>query len=613
MKTKKLLVLFTIAAFFSCVQEDDFTEANLAEDNSSQAKYVFVNEEYSIMPNDGIDDSQALQQAINESNDAILVIDAGIYHLDCPIVFTPEINIVANTNNSNVLNPTGLKIQGDGINSTIFINRSDDYAFKLIGVKNSSNELIPYKFQTNGFFTDFSIYSPSLPSENTGICNTNSVAPKGGVLMFGSRAFSFNNFSVIGFENNQFSENGIYIPLVSSISSFLSQEYSNFSISEFDINVDSYASTSTRIENVTIDYCDIYAVNGENGLGFNFSSKNLKIYRCENGGIYTAGHSSSVEGGLITGCGFNGNSNTAGIIIDRVQANPNGFNVKEVEFDGNNNHHIWLKSSINAEVTLNRFVNSHYIKSACNIGGFYNFDNYVSGINVNNNFFRYGTTTRTDNNGIPLNDVLLSNFESAVELNNRINFSIVRDNNLYTDFPNEINGSNFYEIKPGFSQGNNLVIHDGITIVDNSNSPFFIVDNRYTSASNLIIPTGSNRIKIDWSNIIQDSADSFDLISESYYTTSIGYYTFNLTLGIDDLAVGKTIKIDFGYEENGNFIPLNSQFHTSNSNGYNTITFSSNVYLSNSKNIEVRITNNSGDAFRLLSGPNVTNFSGNLN
>ncbi|APY08483.1 hypothetical protein BWZ20_09305 [Winogradskyella sp. J14-2] len=619
MKTKFFFCVSVLLTFLGCTKEYNFYEEGSAGDNPSQAKYVFVNEEYSIQPNTDV--SSALQQAVDESDGAILVIDAGTYYLDCPIVYTPKMNMVANTNISNILNPTGLKIQGDGINSTIFINRSNDYAFQLLGVTNDNNDLVFNKFQTNGFFNDFSIYSPSLPSENGNDmeCNPDIEPPKGGVLMFGCKAFSFNNFSVAGFENNKFSEHGIYIPLLSSLTTDYPFETSylndfedyvthNANISGgfqvIDINLiydnpDFYASTSTILNNVEINNCNGFALNGENGVGFNFSSINLKIYGCEDGGIYTEGHSSTIEGGFILGCGFNGTTTSAGIIIDRRGANPNGFSVRDVEFDGNNNYHIWLKSSINAEITLNRFVNNQSIKSSCKIGGAHNNYGFISGINLNNNFFRYS-------------EQILPNYQNAIELNNYIKYSIFRDNTLDTGAAsNSANNSNFYEIKPGFSQGNNLVIHNGITLVDNNNSPFFIVDNR--SASNLTIQTGSNREKVNWTDIIQDSANSFNLDSDSYLTTSVGYHTFNLTLGIDDLGVGKTIKVDFGYEENGSFVPLNSQFHTSNTNGYNTVTFLANVYLSSPKNIEVRITNNSGDDFDLLSGPNVTNFSGNLN
>ncbi|MBO3115227.1 hypothetical protein J4050_00615 [Winogradskyella sp. DF17] len=621
MKVKIPSAIAVAIIFTSCVKEYNFIEGYPLEDDSQYEKFVFFNQEYSIQPNSEI--SESLQQAVDELDGATLVIDAGTYYLDCPIVFRPKMNMVSNTNSSNILNPPGLKIQGDGLNSTIFINRTSDYAFLLLGVTNENNDIVVNKFQTNGFFSDFSIYSPSLPGEN-GInanCNVLSEPPKGGVLMFGCKAFSFNNFGVAGFENNLFSENGIYIPLLSPDSinypfevnylanfgnyvthnSNVPGGYVDINVNEIYGNPDYYASTSTILSNVEIDRCKGYGIKGENGVGFNFNSNNLKIYACQKGGIYFEGHLAKVEGGLITGCGFDGTNTSAGIILNRRGVNSNGFTINNVEFDGNNNHHIWIKPSTNSEISYNRFVNNQSIKSSCKIGGFYNDNGFVSGIRINNNFFRYSSH-------------VLSNYQNVIELNNYIAYSVFRENTLDTNnVLNGVNNSNFYQIKPGFSNGNNLVIHNGSTLIDNNNSPFFIVDNRDMSGTDLVVPNGSNRIKLNWTNVIFDTNNSFDLINDHYLTTSIGYYSFNLTLGINNLSIGKTIKIDFGYEESGAFIPLNSQFYTSTTAGYSTIVFSTNVYISSPKNIEVRITNNSGEDFQLLSGPNVTNFSGNLN
>ncbi len=147
-------ILFISLFFISCIKEKIYYVDSV--ENSQNLKIINAVESlYNIFPNDDIDDSVAINNMISANPNSIFYFQEGTYILENPIIYKPVLTNIQGE--ANFDNRPGLKIIGDGVNSTIFINKSADYAFKLLGVVDADTNLIPEKFQTHGYFKDFTI------------------------------------------------------------------------------------------------------------------------------------------------------------------------------------------------------------------------------------------------------------------------------------------------------------------------------------------------------------------------------------------------------------------------------------------------------------------------
>lgn len=457
-----LLIIILSIIIISCTKETPApVNPNISIVQNGQFRVIDVAEEYTqVNPGDNTPDSDGILLAIQENPGAILYFKCGEYILDTPIVYSPVNSINGPISYDS---KPGLKIIGDGVNCTVFINKTDDYAFKILGIKDTLGNTYPEKFQTNGFFRDFSVQAPVSLSHN----------PKGGFMMFAAFGYMFENISIIGRGPSfPFKESAIYIPYIDNIYDELGFADLNSLKTAYStdpteiVNPDLYATISTSLTNVTIDYCDEYGIHGENGVGFNFNSINSRITRCKKAGIYTAGHNSIIQGGAFVSCGSGlSNTNSAGVIVDKLGNNtPNNLVIENVEFDGNTHKHIQIRALANGRIKNNRFIMNEvefqglYYPlqlSAISLGGYYFTDNKVRNNEISNNFFRYNRDTLTSN---------------CFELHNRSQYSIIDNNSVQPLNANETSyypdaSKAIFDVRPGFSSYNNYVRHNGVVII----------------------------------------------------------------------------------------------------------------------------------------------------
>ncbi len=539
---------------------------------------------FGAIVDDEVNDSNAIQQAVDLAKGMDLYLSSGTYVLETPVSYMASLEGEFGFRNLNAR--PGVKITGEGVNKTKLINKSNDYAFKVLGVKDKANDTLKIGVkQTNGYFKNFTIQTINDGSD-----------PKGGFLLFSAIGFKFQDLKILG-NKNTFSESAIYVPLISNIYEDIGFSSLNDLENYFDeegkdiINIDPYGSWRTIINDVEIDYCDGFGVYGENALGFNFKSTNLTTSRCKKGGIYTAGHSSRIIGGAIVGCGESSNSDSGGIIVERDGANPNGLVIQDVEFDGNYNFHLWVKSSINANISYNRFVNNKKIINACKFEG--TASNYlIKGINFNNNFFRFVETDYNDEN--------FSGPEHAVIIDEKVSQSAFQ-NNIEQNL-NFTPSNQFYLIDTDINGRNNIVIHNGDILI--TDIPYFSV---YLDNTNDQINIGENIL--NWPDIFKDNYSGFNV--DSYEVPKSGLYSLIANIGFTGLPIGEQTIFEFVIIDGANVIPYSSTFYKSTTNSHNSIQISCTRYLNSETKIGIRIRSYNS-SFSLLNSKHLSSFSGTL-
>jgi hypothetical protein len=476
-------ILFISLFFISCIKEKIYYVDSV--ENSQNLKIINAVESlYNIFPNDDIDDSVAINNMISANPNSIFYFQEGTYILENPIIYKPVLTNIQGE--ANFDNRPGLKIIGDGVNSTIFINKSADYAFKLLGVVDADTNLIPEKFQTHGYFKDFTI-------------RTFNNQQKGGFKFLSAWHYELNNVTIIGDINKEMIENGIYVPLINNLN-----ESNNLSISNINLfsNPDSYATINLKLNNVIISRCKGYGYYGENGVGNQITSNGSLFNSCKKAGLYISGHNCLILGGSIWECGQR-NSNgefdssvghyddSCGIIVDRVAGNtPNNLIVESIEFQDNFHTQIWIRSLANGRIQNNRFVatkkpyEEDYMTENSNsndqplcgirLGHYYQEDNLIRNNIISNNFFRfndrdtihyeypilylYGYTSYNiiDNNGTQPLDMRPIEFKYTNHYTKYYNNPV--DDNVYN-----------YAIRCHWNfvyEGNNYLRHNGIVFVN---------------------------------------------------------------------------------------------------------------------------------------------------
>lgn len=454
------IYIFLFFSFFSNAKES-LDNAKHLKNQRASFNYIDVVKEYGITPNDDIDDSKGIQKAIDEAKGSVLYFRAGTYILETPLHYAAE-RLSKKNRFQNIDNPPGLKIIGEGINNTIFINRTDDYAIKVLGVKDSNGKIVPALHQTSGYFKDFSIYSSDIKK----------FKPKGGFMLISTYGFSFENISIIGSFRREFTQHAIYVPLIEEVYKELGFDtiedlntQFNTSFHKNFINPDTYSSWCTIFTNLIIDFCDGYGIYGQNGVGFGFETHNARISRCKTAGIFVSGHHCIIRGGSVFICGNSKETHsqtTGGIIVDMARNKPNNLEINNVEFHDNYYTDIDVRATVSGVIKNNKFIttfnkNSKYKDINVNhlgirLGGYYRDYNYVRNIDISNNFFRYQNK---------------QSVFTSMELHDRVRDCTIINNlsqpsNITTKSKlKRKKEASFFDIEKGFSKGGNFVKHKG--------------------------------------------------------------------------------------------------------------------------------------------------------
>jgi hypothetical protein len=279
----------------------------LASFSFSQSTGPYLNVRELGAKGDGVtDDTQVLQNALQQSNGRAVYLPAGKYLVTKPLSYRTTGEQPA------------LKVFGDGISATIIVARLQ--AGAVIDLDGTGQR---YHFEFGGYVHDLTI-----DGGNPGAASQ----PVDGIRLAAVWMFDIERVRI-----QNLSGNAISVPLRTDVGR----------------NPDDYATEFMRIQQNDLLNNRGWGYFGENGLGSGaLSIEQNRIQGNAAGGVYTGAHLVRIIGNAIAA---NGQLNSGGLVVDKVQTESDGLVVEDNEFDSNYDFHIWIKAGDAARIVQNRF------------------------------------------------------------------------------------------------------------------------------------------------------------------------------------------------------------------------------------------------------------------
>jgi hypothetical protein len=256
------------------------------------------------------DDTQAIQDAINNANGDEVYIPAGTYRI------TKSLRYITTGY------AAGIKLSGSGEKTVLDYHFANSTPFLLIDGASAK----PYQFQRGGYIKDLKITSVTVfgPKSQGDVINLTGwwLGEIKNVII--TRCFG----------------NGIVSPLRLDI----------------DANPDAYSSSSLNIEATEVSFIDGVGIWQAAGIGCPlWHIQRDRIGLCKGGGVIIGGNSTRVQNNAIFSNGNEPNNPHPGLAILRIQTNSMGTVIEENEFDSNVQCHILLGGAQNVIIQQNRF------------------------------------------------------------------------------------------------------------------------------------------------------------------------------------------------------------------------------------------------------------------
>ncbi|MBN9642943.1 MAG: hypothetical protein J0I68_30740 [Achromobacter sp.] len=478
-----------------------------------------------------VDDTLAIQAAINYAKGRTVFLPAGRYLITAPIEL----------NTSTAITPKyqpASRLIGDGALTTVILNRSGDYAIKNTPTAGQYSEANGVRF-TGGELCHFSI-----------VADGSSPAGSGGIKL-ASYWMGYLHDLVI----EQVKGNGIWLHRYASIGG--------------GTNSDSYSCGNLHVDNVRIDKCTGYGVLSD------VWSITWRIHSCAIGGnalggIKTGGALHVISENTIFGNGTDTNSDAGVYLWYSNSQTPHTVEISGNEFDNNWGNHIKIEGHGNS-IARNRLVHSALLGPGGNafrapvcidIDGRSN--SGTSNNVLRNNFFR------ADNGAVGmalvdivsrgdaqcLNNAAIDNIFGAFPDFVRSNYSFRSDagSDYATEFGVQVAGSNAvpYDKNVVAIASNNTLTDIQTTATTIPLVPLYNTKNFDSPNSQFIVPF-SGIISVTANLVLQPSVAAVGLPVELHlYKGGASFYSVRLPAGLPGASqnhtvmLNTTLKVAFG-------------------------------------------------------------------